>query len=91
MFKSFFNWIRPSLEGPDGKVSHRKLSVFYSFVLLTYMLITTAGGAIFPEAAWYIMAALTGGFSGLSVWQTLANKKKDENTNTDYKHTDTTL
>lgn len=81
MLKKLWTWIRPTFEGEDGKASHRRLSVFYSFILLTYMLLSTASGAIFPEIAWITIATLTGAFSGLSVWQTMANKKKDENKN----------
>lgn len=79
MLKRFWNWIKPTIEGEDGKVSHRRISILYSFGLLTFMLLKTATGSIFPEIAWIVIATLTGAFSGLSVWQTLANKKKDEN------------
>lgn len=79
MLKKFIQWIRPTLEGEDGQASHRRISILYSFGLLTYMLISTASGAVFPEIAWIVIATLTGAFSGLSVWQTMVNKKKDEN------------
>ena len=91
MIKTFFYKLEHTISGPDGKWSHRKLSVIYFIILLTYMVVKTASGAIFPEIAWIVVSGGAGLFSGLSVWQTMVNKKKDENTNTDYKHTDTTV
>lgn len=92
MLKSFFNWIKPSLEGPDGKVSHRKITVFHCMLILTFMVLSIPiWGVTYPEIVWLVFSGGAGIFSSLGIAQTLANKKKDENTNTDYKHTDTTL
>lgn len=75
----FFNGLEDTIKGPDGKYSHRRLSVIYFILLLTYMIIKTATGAIFPEIAWIVISGGAGLFSGLSIWQQKVNKIKDEN------------
>jgi hypothetical protein len=78
---NLISFFKPSITGPDGKVSHRKLSVLHFIILLTWMIIKTANGSVFPEIAWIVVSGGAGLFSGLSVWQQKVNKLKDENTN----------
>lgn len=75
---NFITWLRPSLEGEDGKASHRKLSVLYFTVLIGYMLVATASGAVFPEIAWIVVSGGAGLFSALNVWQNKINQEHDE-------------
>lgn len=79
MFKNFREWIRPTIEGDDGKASHRRLTVVYFILLLTYMIVKTANGSVFPEIAWIVVSGGAGLFSGLSIWQQIVNKKRNEN------------
>ena len=79
MIRKFWTWIEPTVEGPDGKASHRKITVFYFMALLTYMVWKTAHGSEFPEIAWVVVSAGAGLFSGLSVWQSMVNNKSNSN------------
>jgi len=76
--KSFIEWIKPTVTGTDGKASHRRLTVIYFIIILTYMVYKTAYGSVFPEIAWIVISGGAGLFSGLSVWQEIVNKRKDE-------------
>ncbi len=81
MIRVVWNWMRPTFEGPDGKASHRKLTVFYFMWLLTYMVFETSVGVEFPEIAWVVVSGGAGLFSGLSMWQTVqANKQQKHET-----------
>lgn len=80
MLKNFWQWVRPSLQGPDGNASHRKLTVFTFVSLIVFMVLSVAAwGIVYPEIAWVIVSGGAGIFSGLNVWQSMENKKKDEN------------
>lgn len=35
----FFQWLRPSFEGNDGKSSYRSLSAFYAIVMDAYIIL----------------------------------------------------
>lgn len=37
MFKILFNYIRPSMEGDDGKFSYKRISAFVILGLISYM------------------------------------------------------
>ena len=50
--KNFIKWIKPTVTGADGKASHRRLTVIYFIIILTYMVYKTAYGSVFPEIAW---------------------------------------
>lgn len=77
--KKVINFLKPTITGPDGEISHRRLTVLYFIGLLTYMVVKTASGSIFPEIAWIVISGGAGLFSGLSIWQQMVNKKRDEN------------
>jgi len=82
MFKRIWKWFEPTLVGDDGLASHRRLSVLYFIIMLTYMIVKTANGSIFPEIAWIVVSGGAGLMSGLSVWQQKINsdnKKLNEN------------
>jgi len=76
MIRRFWDWFRPSIEGEDGKLSHRRATVFYFMAIITYMVHKTAEGSVFPEIAWIVISGGAGLFSGLSVWQNMVNNKK---------------
>lgn len=76
---SFWAELKGTVSGADGKLSHRRLSVIYFILLLTYMVIKTASGSVFPEIAWIVISGGAGLFSGLSIWQEMVNKKRNEN------------
>jgi hypothetical protein len=78
MIKAFWAWVRPTFEGPDGLVSHRKLTVFYFMWLLTYMVFETSMGIEFPEIAWVVVSGGAGLFSSLSLFQGMQNNKMKE-------------
>ena len=80
--KKLIDWIKPSFEGPDGKLSHRRASIFYFILLLTYMIGMTAYGSTFPEIAWIVISADAGLMSGLSVWQNKVNQTNSTNEQT---------
>jgi succinate-acetate transporter protein len=84
------NFLKPTITGDDGKASHRRLSVIYFILLLTYMVLKTATGSIFPEIAWIVVSGGAGLFSGLSIWQQKVNKIKDENEDIHTNETNTT-
>lgn len=73
--RNLWNYLRPSIEGEDGKFSHRRASVFYFMALITYMVYKTAHGSVFPEIAWIVVAGGAGLMSGLSVWQNKVNRE----------------
>jgi hypothetical protein len=77
--RKIINFLKPTVTGPDGKASHRKINVLYFMILLTYMIIKTTIGAVYPEIAWIVVSGGAGLFSGLSIWQQKVNKIKDEN------------
>lgn len=72
--RKIWDYIRPSIEGDDGKFSHRRASVFYFMLLLTYMVWKAAHGSEFPEIAWIVVSGGSGLMSGLSIWSQKINK-----------------
>lgn len=76
MILSLWNYLRPSIEGDDGKFSHRRASVFYFMWLLTYMVWKTAHGSVFPEIAWIVVSGGAGLMSGLSIWSQKVNHQR---------------
>jgi hypothetical protein len=86
----FIDFFKPTITGSDGKASHRRLTVIYFIGLLTYMLLKTAAGSIFPEIAWMVVAGGAGLFSGLSIWQEKVNKIKNQNEDPYYNKTSKT-
>lgn len=78
MIREAWTYLKPSIEGADGRFSHRRASVFYFMLLLTYMVWKTAHGSSFPEIAWIVVAGGAGLMSGLSVWSNKVNKQNNE-------------
>jgi len=79
MITKAWKWLEPTLTGDDGRASHRRISVLHFIALLTYMIIKTTHGAIFPEIAWTVVSAGAGLMSGLSVWQQKINNDNNKN------------
>jgi hypothetical protein len=72
---NFLQWLKPTLVGEDDKLSLRRLTVVHFIILLTWMVVKTASGAIFPEITWVVVSGGAGLFSSLSIWQQKVNKE----------------
>ena len=72
---NFFKWLKPTVVGEDGKASLRRLTVVHFILLLTWMVIQSGTGAVYPEIAWIVVSGGAGLFSSLSIWQQKVNKE----------------
>jgi len=67
----FFNWIKTSLEGPDGKPSHQKILIFYMTFLFTFIVLSVGlFNFYYPEPVYHIVAGVIIGQSAIRAWQT---------------------
>jgi len=67
----FFNWLKESLEGYDGKASHQKLLIFYMTMLFTFVVMSVGfANFYYPESVYHIIAGVIIGQSAIRAWQT---------------------
>ena len=79
---SLKDWIKKELENPDDSVE-KQLGIFYSFILLTVMIISTLilGPTTFPSIAWTTIGLLTGAYSGMNTLHAYNRYKHDHKIN----------
>lgn len=75
-------WFAASLEGSDGRLSSKKISIFACLSFLFFMVLFTAkvkyehpeANQVFPDIAWITCAAGAVGFSTNQVVQSINQK-----------------
>ena len=65
----FIKWVKPAIEGNDGKLDNKEFSVFIFMMLYFFMVITTGVfGFTYPDPAWYMTAIGAGLISAVNAF-----------------------
>jgi len=82
--RKFLVWLKASFEGPDGKASHKKFSVWilmllYTLIILYSVVASFLGFEHVPSYALYSVESMALLFSGINTVQSIKQKKDNGN------------
>ncbi|MGJ3236411.1 hypothetical protein [Marivirga sp.] len=85
----FIKWFSASLEGADGKLSSKKVSILACLTFLLFMILFTASvkkehptaNQVFPDIAWIVVAGGAVGFSTNQVVQSIKQNHSQKSDN----------
>ena len=75
-FKKMVRWIKPAIEGEDGKLDNKEFSLFVFTMLFAFEVVSTGVfGSIYPDSAWYITAIGAGILSAVNAYSMIHGGK----------------